>query len=150
MGLIVAIDPGTITGVAVFDRAANFRLVQCYQSSIVKLITTMPTDEVELLCIEDPNKRKWFGEAGKERLQGAGSVKRDFAIWKEYAELHRIDLQLVAPKNVPQWTQTTALFNAITNWPKKVGEHARDAVGIGSNGIYLHFGKQATFPAAIR
>ena len=34
------------------------------------------------LRIEDARLRKWYGNAGREELQGAGSVNRDASIWE--------------------------------------------------------------------
>jgi len=75
---------------------------------------------------EDARLRKWFGKAGKEQLQGAGSIKRDAKIWEDYLTYLKIDFEAVPPKNNKTKLDSKA-FKAITGWKGVTNVHARDA-----------------------
>jgi hypothetical protein len=78
------------------------------------------------IILEDARLRTWFGEKGREALQGAGSIKRDCSIWCEFAELHGIALKSVKPaKGATKWDAET--FKRVTGWKERTNEHARDA-----------------------
>lgn len=125
----IGIDPGTKTGVAVWDVQR-----QCFTTISSKkvyeafeYIKSSFTDLSELvLRVENPNLRKWFGNSGREKLQGAGSIKRDFAIWKEFCEYHGIEMKEVAPKNI-RTKVSSDYFKRLTGWEGRTSEHARDA-----------------------
>ena len=75
---------------------------------------------------EDARLRKWFGNSGREKLQGAGSIKRDSVIWEDFLKDNLINHEAVAPKN-----NSTKLskeqFEKITKYKGRTSEHARDA-----------------------
>ena len=48
---------------------------------------------------EDARMRQWFGKSGREKLQGAGSVKRDCQRWQEWLTMHNIPHCKVALKD---------------------------------------------------
>lgn len=125
---IIGIDPGVKTGVAVWDRKHRkfdqlittdidtaWSIVQSYQQGSV------------LVVIENPNLRTWFGNSGKERYQGAGSVKRDFSIWKKRLEITVTPYVEKAPKAVMSIPKHST-FKAITGCQeKRTSQHVRDA-----------------------
>lgn len=83
------------------------------------------TDEC-IVYIEDARLRKWFGKSGREKLQGAGAVKRDATIWETFCKEQRVQYKLIAPRE--NATKLTAIqFEAITKWNARTSEHARDA-----------------------
>ena len=78
------------------------------------------------LYIEDARQRTWFGNTGRERLKGAGSICRDSTIWDDFCKELGVEYVMVAPR-----CNTTKLndrqFRAITGWQKRASVHARDA-----------------------
>jgi hypothetical protein len=75
---------------------------------------------------EDARLRKWFGNAGREKLQGAGSIKRDCVIWNDFLTRKQIPFEAVAPKNNKTKLSSKA-FKEITKYEGKTSEHSRDA-----------------------
>lgn len=131
--LYIGIDPGTHTGVAVWDK--NSRQLEVVDTMTITRALELVTANVELckafggevvVFIEDARKRTWFGSANREKLQGAGSVKRDCAIWETFCEELGVECRKIAPKH-----NTTKLspsqFKVLTNWHGRTSEHSRDA-----------------------
>lgn len=127
--LIIGIDPGVNTGVAVWDcRNKIFRTIQTVGIiTAQRLIEKLKAEDANILVrIEDARLRKWFGNAGPEKLQGAGSIKRDCSIWEEFLNHINVRYQFVAPK--ANKTKLNAVqFHAITKWAGITNEHGRDA-----------------------
>lgn len=128
---IIGIDPGSKTGVAVWDRESReFKEVRTLDIlEAVELLKSYWAGNEEspvFVRIEDPNQRKWFGNSGREKLQGAGSVKRDFKIFKTLLEKEKIPFQACNPKDLRTKVKAE-LFNKITGYQGKTSEHARDA-----------------------
>lgn len=129
--LVIGIDPGTHTGFAVWDREARqFREIKTL--GILEAVEALKGYQAQqesaplFVRIEDPNQRKWFGKSGREKLQGAGSVKRDFKILKTYLEREKIPFQACAPKDLKTKVKAD-LFQKITGYQGRTSEHARDA-----------------------
>lgn len=126
--LYIGIDAGTHTGIAVWDRTDR-RLVSVETMTITKAMDVVRglADSADIVVyLEDARKRNWFGCAGREKLQGAGSVKRDCSIWETFCEEVGIDCRKIAPKN--NYTKLTAQqFKALTNWVGRTSDHSRDA-----------------------
>lgn len=135
--LYIGIDPGTHTGVAVWNHTTH-RL-----ESVETMTITQAMDEVRwshnlldddtgieyevVVFMEDARKRTWFGNAGRAKLQGAGSIKRDCAIWETFCEELGVECRKIAPKN--NYTKLTAKqFKTLTNWAGHTSDHSRDAV----------------------
>ena len=128
---IIGIDPGKNTGVAVWDREnREFKEVKTLDIlEAVELLKTYWAGNEEspvFVRIEDPTQRKWFGNSGREKLQGAGSVKRDFKILKTLLEKEKIPFQACNPKDLRTKVKAE-LFRQITGYQGKTSEHARDA-----------------------
>lgn len=128
--LMIGIDPGTVTGVAIWD-VDEKTLVDVNSFSILQAIYyvgLMAKHAEVCLYVEDPNTWIPFGNrrGTAARLQGAGSIKRDFAIWMEFAterniKVIRTRLQGTL-KKLP-----AAQFKLITGWQDGTNEHGRDA-----------------------
>jgi hypothetical protein len=133
----IGIDPGVNTGIAIWDNRKD-KLVYSGTLSILEAI-----EEVEeyhttgyriRLNVEDPNLREWFGSKKnptvdvQAKAQGAGSVKRDFKIWKEFAEMYDIELHGYHPKDVG--SKTHKEISMIIGWGVKgrTSQHERDAI----------------------
>ena len=124
---IIGIDPGTKTGFAVWDRQRKvFTTVTSTMIHEAFDLLTRMTPGSFFVRMEDARLRTWFGNSGKEKLQGAGSIKRDCAIWEDYLKANHIPFELVAPKS--NKTKVTAeYFKKVTGWEWQTNEHGRDA-----------------------
>jgi hypothetical protein len=128
--VLIGIDPGTKTGVAVKENGKLIRVetMTIFQAIEVVLAwerTCLALDKPLLVRVEDARLRTYFGNTGREILQGAGSVKRDCAIWQEVLEERAIHHQFVHPQNVK--ATTAKQFEQITGWKKQTSIHAREA-----------------------
>ena len=125
---IIGIDPGVTTGYAVwnienqaFEVVASGSILEVMQRLEIYLVFGQ-----NLFVIENPNLRKWFGNSGRERLQGAGSIKRDYSIWVSWFKIHNIEFNDVAPVNV-KTKMDQDQFKKMTGWEKATNSHSRDA-----------------------
>lgn len=131
--LYIGIDAGTHTGVAVWNsREQQFELIDTM--TITQAMDYVRGERMRglaygfevVVCMEDARLRNWFGSAGREKLQGAGSVKRDCAIWETFCQEAGIELRKIAPKN--NYTKLSAeQFRKLTGWKGRTSDHARDA-----------------------
>lgn len=134
---IIGVDTGTKTGLAVWD--GNTRKLL----EVTSLPIHAALEKVKNLAafysfrnygvtvvFEDARLRKWYGrqtaEKDRARLQGAGSVKRDSAIWEDALKDWGIDYRKVAPKNNLTKLSDEA-FRRLTGWTQRTNEHGRDA-----------------------
>lgn len=133
----IGIDTGTHTGVAVWDSSVR------EFTEITSLPIHAALEKVRNLAkfysfknlgvtvaFEDARLRKWYGtrtaKQDRDKLQGAGSVKRDSAIWEAALKDWGIPYKKVAPKhNMTKLTDEA--FRNITGWTKRTNEHGRDA-----------------------
>lgn len=128
--IYIGIDPGTHTGVAVYNpremRLTDIRTLPLHTAlRFVENYSQIPAVEL-VVCFEDARLRKWFGRTGREQLQGAGSIKRDSAIWEEFLTDLGIGFEKIAPRN--NCTKLSAeQFRRITGYEGRVSEHGRDA-----------------------
>ena len=126
----IGIDPGTNTGVAAWNPFFDDLTLQTmkvhkameYVSEIAKEIPNRKC----LVRFEDARQRKWFGEAVLEQLQGAGSIKRDCAIWEDFLKDLGVDFEMVAPKNTVTKI-SKEYFKQLTGYKGVTSEHGRDA-----------------------
>lgn len=121
--IYIGIDPGTKTGIAVWDSAAK-RFHAIFTLTIFDAINYVKEwhHSNSTIIMEDARLRKWFGNSGREKLQGAGSVKRDCAIWEEVFP----NIVKVAPKN-NKTKLDQAAFERLTGWKGRTSVHGRDA-----------------------
>lgn len=124
---IIGIDPGVKTGFASWNVKDNsFEFICSLPIHEVIIILNYRDNKQSFIRVEDARKRKWFGGSGREKLQGAGSIKRDSKIWEDYLKYKGFDYEMVAPKN-NKTKLNTDLFSKITGWEKPTNEHSRDA-----------------------
>ena len=125
--ILIGIDPGTNTGVAVWD-SKNQRFIEIVSCGIVTALNKVSyyTFHSIRLFIEDPNTWKPFGTVSNAKLQGAGSIKRDFAIWKEFCENLAIPMTPVKLQGTSKKLKSD-YFQQLTGWTKPTNEHGRDA-----------------------
>lgn len=127
--IIAGIDPGVKTGLAIWKcRSQTF--MELKTCSIIEAFEYLRnyklTDNLDELWFEDSRLRRWFGNAGREKLQGAGSIKRDSAIWQEFCEYYEITFQAIKPAS-GQTKWNSAYFRRVTGWRERTSQHARDA-----------------------
>ena len=128
--VIIGIDPGKNTGVAAYSTKTK-SLIMCETCSIIEAMETikdfMADDKLSIeIVYEDAKKRRWFGKSGREKLQGAGSIKRDCTIWEEFAKYHQIPCTGVAP-SAGSTKMNKDTFARITGWIGRTSVHARDS-----------------------
>jgi hypothetical protein len=127
--IIAGIDPGVKTGLAIWS-CGDQEFMELKTCSVIEAFEYLRnyklSDNLDEIRFEDARLRKWFGNAGSEKLQGAGSVKRDCKIWQEFCEYYEIPFQSTKPaKGQTKWS--AAYFRRMTGWSKRTSQHARDA-----------------------
>ncbi len=128
--IVIGIDVGTKTGYAVWNKDTQgfeeIQTLKIHQALDSVLEYHKLYGDKLYVRFEDARLRKWFGNSGREKLQGAGSIKRDSVIWEDFLKDNLINYEAVAPKN-----NSTKLskeqFEKITKYKGRTSEHARDA-----------------------
>lgn len=140
MTLALGIDPGTTTGMALWNPTA-FQFMWIESMGIIEAMNRV--NAVREMCksnggglelivvVEDARQRTWFGDmdaredaAGAGVREGVGSVKRDCRIWEEFLSLREIPFQMRKPAG----TKLAApQFARLTGWQHTTNQHARDA-----------------------
>lgn len=129
--IYIGIDPGTHTGVAVWDsKEGRFLSLETMPIHIaltrVLAIAERHRDDVQVI-FEDARLRTWFGKGNvSAKAQGAGSVKRDCSIWEDFLIDMGIPFVTTKPGNVATKV-TPSWFRKLTGWEGRCSEHARDA-----------------------
>lgn len=129
--IYIGIDPGTHTGVAVWDskegRFLSLETMPIHTAlTRVLAIAERHRDDVQVI-FEDARLRTWFGKGNvSAKAQGAGSVKRDCSIWEDFLIDMGIPFVTTKPGNVATKV-TPSWFRKMTGWEGRCSEHARDA-----------------------
>lgn len=138
--IYIGIDPGTNTGMAVwYKRIEAGKTQSCFLSietlkihkalsEVNKLIKQYGKENVRV-HFEDARQRKWYGNTGREKLQGAGSIKRDSVIWQDFLTDAGVEFHMIPPRNIAT-KMSQVDFVRLTKWPKKTSNHARDAAAL--------------------
>jgi hypothetical protein len=127
----IGIDTGVNTGLCVWDskRKSIFTLetlpIHKAMQEVKFHIDLFDAKNV-FIRVEDARQRTWFGNTGKERLKGAGSVERDAKIWEDFLIDMGAQFEMVHPKN-NKTKLTATVFNKIAGWNSRSSVHARDA-----------------------
>lgn len=128
--MVIGLDTGTSTGYAEwfvktqkFGTIATFKI---HQAMDMVLELHKLYGESLLIRYEDARLRKWFGNSGREKLQGAGSIKRDAVIWQDFLKDNLIRNEAVAPRD-NKTKLDKEQFAKITKYTKSTSQHARDA-----------------------
>ena len=136
--ICIGIDPGTHTGVAVWDtREGKFLSLETLpiHRALEKVkelshpfwhIDKLYHDDIQVV-FEDARQRTWFGKGDvSAKMQGAGSVKRDCSIWEDFCKDYGIPFQAKPP--VKGATKISAdYFKMVSGWTGRTSEHSRDA-----------------------
>lgn len=127
----IGVDPGVNTGLAVWD---GHRFTEVVTASIVgamEIVRQYADAQPVTLVVEDARKRKYLPRERSNaeyrgKLMGAGSVKRDCAIWEEFAAYYGIPIEMPAPRpGLTKWD--AAYWEKVTGYKGRASEHARDA-----------------------
>lgn len=121
----IGIDTGTHTGFAIWDRQEQ-KLIECYSVMIHQAFELILKYRPECFVrVEDARLRKYI-TGGREKLQGAGSIKRDAKIWEDFLTDKNIPFEMVAPKNNRTKLSAEA-FKKLTRFVGRTNSHSRDA-----------------------
>lgn len=127
--IVVGIDPGTTTGYAEWCRKERRLLAVeglLIHRAFERVLRLHSMGQLHSVTFEDARLRTWYGNAGREQLQGAGSIKRDCTAWADFLGDYEIPYRSVKPqKGLTKWT--TEAFRARTKWEPRTNEHGRDA-----------------------
>jgi hypothetical protein len=123
----IGIDCGVKTGVCVYDITSNsIKEIGTYKIHRAMELVLSLKDYIEVVIVEDARLRKWFGNNSKQKVQGAGSIKRDAVIWEDFLKDYKINYKMVHP--IKGGTKISEhLFNQISGYEKRTSNHARDA-----------------------
>lgn len=128
--IYIGIDPGTHTGLAVWDdkkkELTSLETLPIHRA-LARVLAISGTDET-FVVFEDAKQRTWFGKDknSSAKLQGAGSIKRDCSIWEDFLTDYEIPFRAVPPqKGGTKWTED--YFKLVTGWKGKTSNHSRDA-----------------------
>ena len=129
--MYIGIDPGTTTGIAVWNSKEKiFESIEgvLIHNAMQKVENLNDSNFLTriLVIFEDARLRKWFGNAGREKLMGAGSIRRDSTIWFDFLTDKQIPFRAIAPKNVLTKLDKTK-FAQITGYKGITNQHGRDA-----------------------
>lgn len=132
--ICIGIDPGTHTGVAVWDtregRFLSLQTMPIHRAIIAVLdweaFSRRHGDDFQVV-FEDARQRTWFGHGDTNaKAQGAGSVKRDCSIWEDFCKDYDIPFQAKPP--VKGATKVSAdYFKMVSHYQGRTSEHSRDA-----------------------
>ena len=136
--ICIGIDPGTHTGVAVWDsREGKFLSLETLpiHRALEKVkemshpfwhMDRLYHDDIQVV-FEDARQRTWFGKGDTNaKLQGAGSVKRDCSIREDFCKDYGIPYWAKPP--VKGATKVSAeYFKMVSHYTGRTSEHSRDA-----------------------
>ena len=127
---IIGIDPGVMTGLAVYCKEDGLKMFCLTISRAMSLIKSLKAyNSVNKVVVEDARKRTWYGNNSNAKLQGAGSIKRDCQIWEDFLTEQNIPFEMKHP--IKGGTKIDRkLFNQYWQGFEVAGknnEHTRDA-----------------------
>ena len=129
--IYIGIDPGTHTGMAIWDswegKFLSLETLPIHQALVKVMLWKDKVGHDLQVVFEDARQRTWFGKGDvSAKLQGAGSVKRDCSIWEDFCTDYGIPFRAVPPvKGATKVTPT--YFKMISGWTDRTSEHSRDA-----------------------
>ena len=132
--IYIGIDPGTHTGVAIWDNRqqefVELATIPIHQALLKVKNYYNDNKGLSEICVvfEDARQRTWFGKDKNTnaKLQGAGSIKRDCRIWEDFCKDYQIPFLKIPP--IKGGTKLSgAYFKTISGWKGRTSNHARDA-----------------------
>lgn len=127
--IVAGIDPGVETGWAEWDTDAKqlvaVRTLKLH-TAWVRVLELQAGGQLSHVVFEDARMRTWFGNTGREKLQGAGSVKRDCKAWADFLTDNVIPYRAVSPQSKGAKLDAGP-FARLTGWQAITSNHGRDA-----------------------
>ena len=127
--IYIGIDPGTHTGLAIWDsRKGQFLSLETLPiHRALQVVQYMATTSSAVVVFEDARQRTWFGKGDiNAKAQGAGSVKRDCSIWEDFCNDYDIPFEARPP--IKGATKVTPeYFKMISHYEGRTSSHSRDA-----------------------
>ena len=127
----IGIDCGVTTGYSIWNvKEKKFEVIS--SGGILEVMSKLEVYAIfgnNLFFIENPNLRKWYGKNSNAKLQGAGSIKRDYSIWLEWFKINNAEFREVNPKDI-RTKLSSESFKNLTNWSERTNEHSRDSAMI--------------------
>src|SRR3972149_3730896 len=127
---IVGIDPGMNTGLCIYDKVKkHFEISTVMIHQAMMEVLRVQAIGCTIVYFEDARLRRWFGKAGREVLQGVGSINRDCKIWECFLTNNETVFKSVAPSpGRTKWNKS--YFDKVManyGWKGQSSQHARDA-----------------------
>ena len=131
--LVFGVDPGDVTGIAVYDlESGTVKAVDSlsFWAATAKLHREAPS--VRAVVVEDPRqlglyaRHRSLGREQRDRAaRSIGQIDRDVVLWTELCR--RLGLRCVceAPQRRAKWS--AGELAAVTGWTARTSEHGRDA-----------------------
>ena len=134
--MILGIDPGNTTGMAVFN---DGKLTGLWSCSSVECLQYLEATRVDHVVLEDSRLQQHIWNAGgKDRPQAlrvarnVGSIDRICAQVEEICVSRDISLLMISPRAKGGKTPAEE-FKAVTGWDGRTNEHQRDAAMLAWN-----------------
>jgi hypothetical protein len=137
--VLIGIDPGTDTGIAIYDRKTRLFIrlstVKIHNALFaVKEFVENNHDLKVVVFVENPKTYRRFGNVSPKvqlaKAGGGGSIKRDFVIWQDFLTSLKVEfygISLLKSEGGCEKKMEEPLFKQITGYQKQTSEHARDA-----------------------
>jgi len=136
--LHIGIDPGTHTGIAIIN--ATGHLFICTTMAIHEAMREVEywvslhgPGEVHIV-VEDARKRganrRETSDIARAKAQGAGSIKRDSAIWDDYLTFLKVSHTMIPPMRNGTAYREMIFASVYPYWTQRTSEHARAAANL--------------------
>lgn len=126
MRFLIGIDPGTKTGIALWDVEKKELMLRSLPIHKAMMVIRNYSTKAKLVRVEDSRKRKWYGKDSNSKLKGAGSIERDCKIWEDFLTDEGIPFEMVHPiKSGTKWNAKH--FEQWTGYKGRTNSHERDA-----------------------
>lgn len=129
-GIYIGIDCGVKTGIAIWNKNKRcFDLIRTVKIHIaMDLVKEYKLKGMDIKArVEDASQVTFKTDLVK--AQGAGSVKRDASIWRDYLTDMDIPFEMVRP-NKKTSKLDVSIFQKITGYTGLTSSHSRDAAMI--------------------
>jgi hypothetical protein len=133
---IIAIDPGSVNGIAKFNQG---ELVEVFDLSPIDLFVHLidNTGWIDMVIIEDSRmiSHLYTGENKKRPValnmaRKVGQVDRLCGMIEDFCKQYKKPLISISPKGKGA-KMNDERFKAITGWEQRTSQHQRDAVQVG-------------------
>lgn len=124
---MIGIDTGTKTGVAIWDvKAKAFSQISTLKiQRAMELVKQYKEHDIHVF-VEDARKAVFGRSNDMNKAQGAGSVKRDAAIWEDFLKDLGVPFTMKRPNKRATKLSKKQFYN-LTKYTGLTSEHSRDA-----------------------